>query len=99
MLSNIQWLSGKSIYCWSGRLGFDFRWGQTKDYEIGIHSFPVWRSAIKKTGMWRLHACDKLVGAGQMPAWLEVQKVPLQSPGHGNFENKMYKSKFEPKFK
>ena len=43
----VQIASGKSIRLGSRRLGFDSKSGQTNDFEIGIHSFPAWGSALK----------------------------------------------------
>ena len=37
----LSWASGKSIYLWSCRLGFDSESGQINDFKIGIHSFPA----------------------------------------------------------
>ena len=37
----------KSVRLCSCRLGFASESGQTNDFEIGIHSFPAWRSALK----------------------------------------------------
>ena len=31
---------------WAVRLGFDSESGQTNDFNIGIHSYPAWRSAL-----------------------------------------------------
>ena len=36
-----------SVCLLSCRLGFDSESGQTNDFKIGIHSFPVCRSALK----------------------------------------------------
>ena len=36
-----------SVCLLSCRLGFDSESGQTNDFNIGIHSFPAWRSALK----------------------------------------------------
>ena len=36
-----------SVRLLSCRLGFDSESGQTNDFNIGIHSFPAWRSALK----------------------------------------------------
>ena len=36
-----------SVCLLSSRLGFDSESGQTNDFNIGIHSFPAWRSALK----------------------------------------------------
>ena len=43
----LRWLSGKSVRLWSSKHGFDSESGQTNDFEIGIYSFPAWRSALK----------------------------------------------------
>ena len=37
--------SGKSVFLWNCKLGFDSESGQTNDLKIGIHSFPAGRSA------------------------------------------------------
>ena len=44
-----------------------------KDFKTGIHSFPAWRSALKRT-VWSLHRLRW--AGGQVAAWLEDQKVP-----------------------
>ena len=47
-----------------------------KTIKIGIHSFPVWLSALKGT-VWSLHRV--LYTGGQVAAWLD-RKVPSLSP-------------------
>ena len=37
----LRWPSDESVQLGSCRLGFDFEWGQTNDFKIGIHSFPA----------------------------------------------------------
>ena len=45
-------------------------WVKPKTTEIGIHSFPAWRLAIKKQ-------CEAAaVCGGQVAAWLEDWKIP-----------------------
>ena len=40
-LLQLRWLSGKSVSLVNCRLEFDSESGQTNDFKIGIHSFPV----------------------------------------------------------
>ena len=56
-----------------------------KAIEIGIHSFPAWRSAFKGE-------CEASTVCGKlMIVWFEGRKVPLLSPGQVNLVNEEWK--------
>ena len=56
--------------------------------KISIHSFPAWRSALKKGQCETSTMGGRQVGTGLVTALLEDRKVPLLSPGRGNLVNK-----------
>jgi len=37
----------KSLLYWDGELWFDSKSGQSKDFKINEHNFPVWHSELK----------------------------------------------------
>ena len=56
-----------------------------KMIKIGNHSFPAWRSAIKRR-YYASTVCGRQMGRGELDS--KDRKVPWQSPGQGNLANK-----------